>query len=817
MLKSMTLRKKMILGGIIAVIIPLLIAGTIIFATLTDSLIEIYSLKSIQVAEDIATLIDTTLSEELKLVKALSVDNDIIEAVATENYSFADEGLLSMHSEVYSEKDAFFITDQNGIIRADPIHVEQVGIDVSDRKYFETAISGEANISDVLISRGPEESPWAGDIIVVICAPIRIDEGIKGVLSLVLQINYLVEKIVTIKSGKTGYPYILNQDGIVVVHPENEFIFNNNIHDEPGMEDFAELLKTAKTGAGKYNFRGEEKFAGFSVIESTGWTVVFTQNSDEIFEPVNSVLFILLIIAGFFVVITSFFMILFSGTISSPVQKMIDLLKQVTMYSDDIIINIGLDKKIVFANPAVEKIMGIGLNKIIGTKPELKNTQNVKETDIWKLLDDNKSWSGRIKINNADGDSYTIAVLIIPIKDSSGVLQGYLEIGKNITNELLLESRLEQSQKMEALGSITGGIAHDFNNILGCIFGYAEFALSLDDNPDETVECIQEILIAAEGARDLVRQILTFSRHHKFELKPLIAKHIINDAIKLIKTTIPVSIELIINLKSDSVIMAEPTQLNQIIVNLCTNSVYAIKNDKGSIKISLEDVFLDEEYTMLHPEMEPGKYLLLSVSDTGRGIRDDIQERIFEPFFTTKPRGKGTGLGLSVVHGIIKKLNGTITVQSEVGIGTIFKIYFPVVSDKNIEIEKAVSEIKGGDEKIMLVDDEKPIIKIVAKILTNLGYTVTDFVDSKEALKNFEANPDKYDVIITDYLMPELSGLELSKKVKKIRPDIPIILNSGYLSKNVETRASKLGIFKMLAKPVNTYELADAIRVAIGK
>lgn len=817
MLKSMTLRGKIILGGLVAVIIPFLISGTIIFVNMTNSLKEIHISKSIQVAEDISVLIDSILFEELKFVKTLSVNNKVIEAVSTGNFMLADKELLYIHNKAYLEKDAIFIADENGIIRADPSHPEQIGLDISFRKYFKTAISGEANFSDVIITKGPAFSPWAGDKVIVVCAPVKTDNGIKGIVSLVIEINYIMEKIISIQSGKTGFPFIINKDGMIIVHPDNDRIFNVNIFNEPGFEELTDLIKKENNGAGKYIYEGVEKIAGFSIIESTGWTVVFTQNSEEIFEPVNSVIILLFINGGLFIIVTILFIILMSTKISSPVQKMIDIAKQVTRYSEDIIINIGLDKRIKFVNPAVEKIMGIPNSKIVGTKAILTNTQNISDEDIWELLDNHKSWTGRIIINNPDGKKSTIAVLIMPVIETNGVLRGYIEIGKDITNELLLESRLEQSQKMEVLGAISGGIAHDFNNILSCIFGYSELALALDGNPQKTVDFINGILAAAEGARDLVQQILTFSRHKEIEPRPVTAKYIIKDAMKLIQASIPVTIELRIYLKSNSVIMAEPIQLNQIIVNLCTNSVHAITNEKGIIEVKLVDRALDENFTKNHPELEPGKYLLLSVSDTGNGIKEEILNRIFEPFFTTKPRGKGTGLGLSVVHGIIKKLNGTILVESKVGKGTVFEIYLPVFSGKYVETDDSKPIVTKGNERIMLIDDEEPIISVLKKILTNLGYKVSDFMDSRKALKAFEKNPDNYDIIITDNLMPYITGLKLCKKLKKIRSDIPIILNTGFLSKEVEEKAYKIGIFKILTKPLNTYKLTDAIRKAVEK
>ncbi len=405
---------------------------------------------------------------------------------------------------------------------------------------------------------------------------------------------------------------------------------------------------------------------------------------------------------------------------------------------------------------------------------------------------------------------------------SSVVMLAAMDIteAKKIESEKLrLEEQLLHVQKMEAIGTMAGGIAHDFNNILGGIFGYSELCLSVNGNPAQTDKYIREVIKAAERAKDLINRILTFSRRTQHELKPVIPKYIIKEVFELLRASTPAEIELKIKVESDSAVMAEPTLIHQVLLNLCSNSIYAMHSKPGVIEISLEDILADEAFARMHPGLKPGNHIIIRISDTGSGIAPEHIDHIFDPFFTTKPKGEGTGLGLSVVHGIIQKLNGAVSVYSKPGAGTRFNIILPAIGSQTAEIDRSISQIKGGAERILLVDDEEFIAESLGSILSNHGYKVKAFTSSKDAAREFEANPGAYDIIITDYSMPHMTGIELVKKIKGIRNDIPIILNSGYINKSLEENASQAGINILLTKPVSTYQITDAIRTAfsIGK
>jgi PAS domain S-box-containing protein len=376
-----------------------------------------------------------------------------------------------------------------------------------------------------------------------------------------------------------------------------------------------------------------------------------------------------------------------------------------------------------------------------------------------------------------------------------------------------LEQQLFQSQKLDAIGTLAGGIAHDFNNILSGIFGFTELSLQSLDNTEQIKKYLNHVLSAAERAREMVNQILTFSRRSETDIKEITPKYIINEALKLLRASIPSTIEVRPVINSKSAILGNPTQLHQIIVNLCANAAYAMRDRKGLLEIQLEDIDVDPAFVKIHPGLQPGKYVLLRITDTGCGIKPEFMDRVFEPFFTTKPQGEGTGLGLSVVHGIVKKFNGIVTFYSEVEKGTTFNIFLPVVVSEQIgkDMEQDAN-FPRGSERVLLLDDEISILGFMRIILMNLGYSVISFNDSSAAYEEFKKNSNGYDLIITDYTMPQNTGIDIANKIKGLRDDIPVILCSGYVHKGMEEEASKAGICEVLRKPVRMADLAKAIR-----
>ncbi len=378
----------------------------------------------------------------------------------------------------------------------------------------------------------------------------------------------------------------------------------------------------------------------------------------------------------------------------------------------------------------------------------------------------------------------------------------------------LMKQNLTQMQKIESIGNLAGGIAHDFNNILFPIIGMSEMLME-DFSPDSPeYEDVKEILQAGKRGSELVMQILSFSRQHEHKMMPVRVQKIMKEVLKLTRATIPSSIEIQINIQQDcGIVLADPIQLHQVGMNLITNAYQSIDSANGKINIELKEVSLNKEKD-LKISLPPGKYVQLLVSDSGIGMPPEILDKVFEPYFTTKARGKGTGLGLAVVYGIIKEHNGDIFVYSHEGKGTSFKVYLPLiqktVSTNNTSIDE--SELKKGNERLLILDDEESVVKILSKMLIRLGYKTTGFTNSDEALSKFKSDPEKFDLIISDMTMPEMTGDEFARKVISIRPELPIILCTGYSEKIDKELAESIGIRGFLMKPVVKYDMAHLVR-----
>ncbi|MGB3223915.1 MAG: ATP-binding protein [Desulforhopalus sp.] len=406
------------------------------------------------------------------------------------------------------------------------------------------------------------------------------------------------------------------------------------------------------------------------------------------------------------------------------------------------------------------------------------------------------------------------------LTETNSALNDKIKEYTEIVNEKdIIESQLRQAQKMEAIGTLAGGIAHDFNNILSPILGYTEIvAMELGEQHPLQPE-LREIISSAHRAKDLVQQILTFSRISSLEMSPLKLQPLIKEAVKLLRHSIPSTIEIKVNMAPDCrAIKANSTQIHQILMNLCTNAYHAMLEKGGVLSISLSEAVIssDDYSSQLH--LSPGVYLQLQVSDTGIGMSSELQKKIFEPYFTTKEQGKGTGLGLSVVHGIVRSLHGQITVSSEPEGGTRFQVYLPAIQS-TIGPEEVLEkdEIPRGAGRILIVDDEEAIVQVDKRILESLGYTVTATTDPEEVLMAIQTQPGNFDLVISDMTMPKMTGLDLAEQITAINPDIPIIISTGSNDIVKTERFKKLAIKECLNKPATVKEMAHAVRNAIGQ
>jgi signal transduction histidine kinase/ActR/RegA family two-component response regulator len=390
---------------------------------------------------------------------------------------------------------------------------------------------------------------------------------------------------------------------------------------------------------------------------------------------------------------------------------------------------------------------------------------------------------------------------------------------KSEKEKKFLETELMQAQKMQAIGTLAGGIAHDFNNILFPIFAYVQMAINETSDNQKVQRYLKRVMSSAERAKDLVQQILMFARKGEQEKKPVYIQPIIKEALKLLRATIPTSIEIKQDIHEHvSPVLGSAIQLHQVLMNLCTNAYHAIQEkETGCIDLILSEREIDHKDLVQYPNIVPGKYIYLMVKDTGIGIDDEIKEQIFDPFFTTKEPGEGTGMGLSVVHGIVCEHEGYIFVQSIPEKGTQFNVFLPVYKQavkKKIEKNEVV-EIRGNGEHVLLVDDELEIVKALEQMLIKLGYKVTSQLSSQITLETFEKSPDKFDLLLTDQTMPQMTGITLAKKVLSIRPSLPVIIISGYSNQLTWENINAIGVQDILFKPVTLKELGSKIQSAL--
>jgi PAS domain S-box-containing protein len=412
-----------------------------------------------------------------------------------------------------------------------------------------------------------------------------------------------------------------------------------------------------------------------------------------------------------------------------------------------------------------------------------------------------------------------------PFPMPEGSLSGVAGVGVDISEiqqareeKTALETQLRQTQKMESIGTLAGGIAHDFNNILSAIIGYTD--LSMQDIPenDKLRYHLEQIMQAGFRARDLVKQILMFSRQSEQDPQPVKLSLIVKEAAKLLRASLPTTIDFKVHITAkNDIALADATQIHQILMNLCTNAGHAMREKGGVLSINLAALEFNNQTVVVDTELLPGPYLKLTITDSGHGIPPEILKKIFDPFFTTKSRGEGTGMGLSVVHGIVKNHGGAIDVSSEPGQGTAVCVFFPRLEAALEKKEDPATPFPTGNERILVVDDEVIIVDMLQKSLSRQGYTVVTKTSSWDALATFKADPESFDLIITDQTMPKMTGIELAKEALRVRPEIPIILCTGFSHILDEEKAKDMGLVEFLLKPVITKDMMRAVRRALDR
>ncbi len=490
--------------------------------------------------------------------------------------------------------------------------------------------------------------------------------------------------------------------------------------------------------------------------------------------------------------------------------------------SPEMIFYMDTDQRYVRVNRKFAGAFGVPARKIIGRTHADLYPEGAEHfvTDILEVFETGKAVLNKRGFIETPGGRIQIAIDKIPNKDINGKVAGIIGFAQDVTKyeesereKKELQERITRAEKLEAISTLAGGIAHDFNNILGAILGYTQL-IELEIEPDSRAwNYIERILTASDRAKNLIQQILAFSRQGEPEKLPVDISVVIKEALKLLEASVPADIEIRRNVNSNlGAVLADQTQIHQVLMNLCTNALHAMDNNDGRLGISLNPISMDENEAAAHHDISPGPYLKLTVSDTGCGMTPEIAGRIFEPYFTTKAPGEGTGMGLASVHGIVKEHGGTIMVESEPGGGSSFHALFPVIEE---EIRSEIIDkesLATGDERVLFVDDETPLVDIWSRMLTNLGYTITGVTDPIKALNVFRANPHDYDIVITDMTMPMMTGYDLARKIIRIRPEIPVVLCTGFRKGFSKEKARDAGVRDFLLKPLTVMDLARTIR-----
>ncbi|MBT3483772.1 MAG: transporter substrate-binding domain-containing protein [Desulfobacula sp.] len=690
----------------------------------------------------------------------------------------------------------------------------------------------------------------------------------KGLLIARLNLNHIYE-IISKKEGlgKSGESLLAyrNENGDAVFFTERRFISEAKARDIIPKEDLnipitQALLGNEKKFSGYVDYRGVPVFAVTIYIDAIDAGLVVKIDQKEALESVstyiNQIWYSTSIIILAIIIIGIIFYFLLTNTLRREVKNKTNKLEKVSMglreqvaliqnsekkliESEEKVRNIfenstiihyshGVDQVVTYVSPQVENILGYTPEEAMVKWTDLASDNPVNavafENTMKAIETGERQPAYELEFVHKNGKKVCVEVYEAPVvkngktKSIVGSFTDITDRKKAEQEKIRLETQLKQAQKMESIGTLAGGIAHDFNNIMAIILGNAE--LALDDVPkwNSAYSSLEEIKKASLRAKNIVKQLLSFSRKTDQEMQPIQIALVIEDALKFLRSTIPTTINIHPNiLTTDEMILADLTQINQIIMNLCINASHAMEQTGGDLNVIVAKMVLDDKSARDYPGLKSGDHVKIIISDTGPGIDPEIIDQIFDPYFTTKEVGKGSGMGLAVVHGIVKSHRGAIVVESSQGKGTIFIILFPLIKEKQMVDTKATMDIPRGNETILFVDDEISIIKMVQRMFERLGYKVETATTPEEALDRFSLNPDHFDLVITDMTMPQMTGVKLSEKLKDIREDIPIIVCTGHSNLVDEEKAKEMGLAAYVMKPIDMQKTAQTIRKILDK
>ncbi len=750
------------------------------------------------------------------------------------------DGFYEQHSE---EIRAVTRIDAKGrIIYTVPFNRSVIGRDVSYQDHNRLIIAAhQPVVSDVFEAvQGYRTLAYA--------FPVFDGETYMGSLSLLIPFEIIArDHVAEIKTGKGGFAWIIGRDGVQLYSPLSREVGRpamRSFEESPELLEMTNRMTSGKHGFGEYTFDhgisdgGEplKYLAAFTRIDlpNNYWSIAVTAPEKELLRPMNSfrnkwgvvvTLFVGLSLFFAFIVIKAWVIVEESRRrkhVEKALEQSESRFSELARLLPQTIFEISAEGRVTFLNEQGMETTGYSqedLDKGLDVLDlQIPSERSKARENISRILQGEDIGPNEYTVHKKNGEEMPCLIHSRAMQREgqitglTGILIDLTDIKRVEDEKLRMEAQLRQAQKMEAIGRLAGGIAHDFNNILNAVIGYADLAALKIADKQAVKDSLEAIAKAGDRAQGLVKRILAFSRKNDQQFEPLSLCTLIGDGLKLLRPSIPSAID--IKLKADpdcGSIMADATQMHQIIINLVTNAVHAM-DGRGTINIQISKIFLSADDKAGPANLAPGHYLKLSVKDTGRGMDDKMIDRIFDPFFTTKKPDEGTGMGLSVVHGIVESHGGTIMVESAVKKGTVFHVFLPMISDKIPERKSADARLFRGTGRIMFVDDEEAAVNMAKGILEHAGYIVDTFTKPLQALKTFEDDSGKYALVITDQTMPDMTGLELSKRVLSIKPVVPVILCSGYSESISEEKAMSIGIRSFIMKPVNMKELTGVIK-----
>ena len=836
-------------------VLPALILGLSTLLIISRSLSNEITTKNQILATSLSDEVEIFLKEPLSLLgqidNVLSADNIL-------SYGAANEYLQSVIGN-YMFFDMIQYLDNTGkVIHVAPFSQDYIDTDMSRQVFFKKTINTQnPTWSKTFISMQSGQPTLT----------LSIPAARGGILVGYINLQYLTSMVQKF-SNEHSYAIITDQEGTIIAEA-----LGNRVQHRVDLRNLepVRLGLSGKFGTYRVVDKGEDNILSIVSLPLTNWLIMYFQHYDNAFSPVikikemlifgalaTALLAFLIALLGARLTFSQLTILMsnakkiaagdYSTFPTSPrfrefqeldqnfrsmaqaIEEREDTLKESERIHRNLVeaVPYGIQEfdvngTVTYTNRAFEKILEHSRGEVIGKPIWHFEVTKEKKLEIEEFLADivkkqpHPSTYFR-QVRTAKNNLIDIQVDWQYKYSPEGELLGFINIITDITEKKLLEGNLRQAQKMEAIGTLAGGIAHDFNNILAAILGYSE--LVLDDLPSNSQEYRnqKQVIKACHRARDLVQHLLIFSRKQEHNKTPIELHQIIEEALKLLRATIPSTIHINQIINHDcGVVEANSTQIHQVILNLCTNAAHAMQKQGGILEIKLEKVHLNDGDLPIHADSKPGEFAKITISDTGEGIPQDNLERIFDPFFTTKKTGEGTGMGLAVVHGIVMSHSGFINVESTPGKGTVFTLFFPSIASAAQKHDEDHEVFLGSGEHILVVDDEQAIVEYTRNMLNRIGYTTSVSTDSAGALKMFMTQPDKIDLVLTDQTMPEVTGIEMARKMLIIRPDLPVILCTGY-SPAVSAKEAKLeGITEFVMKPLDRQTLSQKIARALGK